>query len=89
MVAINLYNKKWISVNVDKKFSKLNIKMKICKYTLTKLLLDISVLEKDNFLPINEKNSKIKIIKDELKKVGEEIDNIKKEITLMNNYKLN
>ena len=67
----------------------LSTNMLICSYTVKKLLLKISELEQDTEAPLEAKLSEIKKIKDEITKVGTEIDSIKKEITLLNTYNVN
>jgi peptidoglycan hydrolase CwlO-like protein len=73
----------------DNRRTQLSANMLACSYTVKKLLLRISALEEDVETPIEEKFSQIKKIKDEITKVGTEIDSIKKEITLLNNYNVN
>jgi type I restriction-modification system DNA methylase subunit len=67
----------------------LSTNMLICSYTVKKLLLKIAELEQDVDAPLEAKLSEIKKIKDEITKVGTEIDSIKKEITLLNTYNVN
>ena len=67
----------------------LSTNMLICSYTVKKLLLKIAELEQDTDAPLEAKLSEIKKIKDEITKVGTEIDSIKKEITLLNTYNVN
>ncbi len=67
----------------------LSTNMLICSYTVKKLLLKIAELEQDTEAPLEAKLSEIKKIKDEITKVGTEIDSIKKEITLLNDYSVN
>ena len=64
-------------------------KMMTCSWTLRELLTRIGELENDKELSMNEKMVQIKIIKDEITKVGTEIASIKKEITLLNAYSVN
>jgi type I restriction-modification system DNA methylase subunit len=52
-------------------------------------LLKIAELEQDTEAPLEAKLSEIKKIKDEITKVGTEIDSIKREITLLNTYNVN
>lgn len=53
-------------------------------------LLDrITEIEKDNNTSDLEKLAKIKKIQEEITKVGTEIDNIKREIKLLNAYNVN
>jgi peptidoglycan hydrolase CwlO-like protein len=49
----------------------------------------IAEVENDTETPLEDKVSQIKKIKDEITKVGTEIDSIKKEITLLNAYNVN
>jgi len=63
--------------------------MLACKHTVKKLLRRIFDLEYDTQTSTEEKMSEIKKIKDEMIKVGAEIDKIKKEITLLGNYNVN
>lgn len=67
----------------------LTIKMKVCMHTLKSLLRQIKAIEADTQSPINDRILQIKKIQDELSKVGSEIDNIKKEIKLIQTYSLN
>jgi hypothetical protein len=56
---------------------------------LYSLIGKIKEIEEDSQTPTIEKISQIKKIREEMSKVGTEIDSIKKEITLLNKYKLN
>jgi hypothetical protein len=67
----------------------LNAKLVVCSHTIKSLLRQIKEIEVDAQLSANEKLSKIKMIRDELSKVGMEIDTVKKEITLLNTYNVN
>lgn len=67
----------------------LSANMLACRYTVKKLLISIVELEKDAEAPLETKIAEIKKIKDEITKVGTEIDSIKKEITLLNAYNVN
>lgn len=67
----------------------LSANMLVCSYTVKNLLTKIYALEADTEVPLEEKLSQIKKIKDEITKVGAEIDKIKKEITLLNSYNVN
>jgi type I restriction-modification system DNA methylase subunit len=67
----------------------LSTSMMVCNYTVRNLLSKIAALEASAQVPVEEKLSEIKKIKDEITKVGTEIDSIKKEITLLNSYNLN
>lgn len=73
----------------DQRRVQLSTNMLICSYTVKKLLLKIAELEQDTEAPLEAKLSEIKKIKDEITKVGTEIDSIKKEITLLNTYNVN
>ena len=64
-------------------------KMLVASFTVRDLLAKIAVLETTTELSLNEKLEQIKIIKDEITKVGVEIDSIKKEFTLLNAYSVN
>lgn len=64
-------------------------KMLVASFTVRDLLAKISVLETSTELSLNEKLEQIKIIKEEITKVGVEIDSIKREITLLNAYSVN
>ena len=67
----------------------LNAKLVVCSHTVKSLMVQISEIEADTQVPANEKLSKIKIIREELSKVGMEIDTVKKEIKLLNEYSIN
>ena len=67
----------------------LSANMMVCSYTVKTLLSKIAALELDTKLPVEEKFSQIKKIKEEITKVGTEIDSIKNEIILLNSYNLN
>jgi len=67
----------------------LSANMLACSYTVKNLLTKIYALEADTQAPLEEKLSEIKKIKDEITKVGTEIDSIKKEITLLNDHRVN
>lgn len=67
----------------------LEIRLVTAKETARSLLFRIQEIEKSDNATIIEKISEIKMIKEEISKVGTEIDSIKKEITLLNNYHLN
>ena len=69
--------------------SQLSAKMLICNYIVRDLLNKISEIEEDTEATITEKISKMKKIRDEITKVGTEIDNLKKEINLLNTYRVN
>ena len=75
-------------MNEDRRIQ-LSSNMLACKYTVKKLLRRIFDLELDTETSTEEKMSEIKKIKDEMTKVGAEIDKIKKEIRLLGNYNVN
>jgi hypothetical protein len=64
-------------------------RMLVCSDTLKNLLMRIAALEADKELSADEKLSQIKIVKEEITKVGTEIDSIKKEIKLLDAYSIN
>lgn len=78
----------WCNMS-DWRKDQLAAKMMTCSWTLRELLTRIGELENDKELSMNEKVVQIKIIKDEITKVGTEIASIKKEITLLNAYSVN
>ena len=57
--------------------------------TVRDLLRQIDDVEKDFDSSVSEKLAKIKKIKEEITKVGTEIDNIKREIRLLTTYNVN
>lgn len=67
----------------------LHARMIIARETLRSLRLQIQQIETSTKTPTNEKVLEITKIQTEISKVGMEIDSIKKEITLMNSYRLN
>ncbi len=67
----------------------LSANMLACSYTVKNLLARIYALEEDTQVSVEEKLSQIKKIREEITKVGMEIDSIKKEITLLNSYNVN
>lgn len=67
----------------------LTAKMLVCSYVVRGLLDKIRTLEADTDVPLEEKLSEIKKIREEMTKVGTEIDSIKKEITLLKSYSVN
>jgi hypothetical protein len=69
--------------------AQLSANMLACSYIVKKLLMRIAEVENDTETPLEDKVSQIKKIKDEITKVGTEIDSIKKEITLLNAYNVN
>lgn len=73
----------------DIRRDQLAAKMLVCSYIVRGLLDKIRTLEADTQVPPEEKFSEIKKIKEEMTKVGTEIDSIKKEITLLKSYSVN
>ena len=69
--------------------AQLSANMLACSYTVKKLLMRIAEIEGDTETSLDDRLSQIKKIKDEITKVGTEIDSIKKEITLLNAYNVN
>jgi hypothetical protein len=67
----------------------LSANMLACSYTVRNLLDKIHALEADDETSLEDKFSQIKKIREEMTKVGAEIDSIKKEITLLNTYNVN
>ena len=67
----------------------LTTKMLICSYTVKDLLAKIHALEADTETSMETKILEIKKIRNEITKVGTEIDNIKKEVKLLETYNLN
>lgn len=57
--------------------------------TIHSLLNKIEEIEKDQITSVADKRVKIKKIKEEITKVGMEIDNIKREYRLLNAYRVN
>lgn len=74
---------------IDVKARDLTTKMLTCKHTLQNLLKKIDGITDNIAMSIQEKTAQIKIIREEITKVGTEIDNIKKEITLLKSYNIN
>jgi len=68
---------------------KINEKLSEYKHQLLSLLEHIKTLEANSQLDVNIKLLKIKKIRDEINKVGQEIDTVKKEIMLLNAYQVN
>jgi hypothetical protein len=64
-------------------------KLLVATNTVKQLLLQIQEVENDSQTPINEKLSRIKKIREEIAKVGMEVDNLKKELMLSNTYRIN
>ena len=75
-------------MNKDIKHKCFLLKMKTYSFTLKNLLEQIQVIESDIDGDLNERLFQIKKIKEEITKVCTEIDNAKKELTLVN-YNVN
>ena len=69
--------------------SGLHARLGVAMHTVRSLLGRIQEIEDDTETSANEKLSEIKKIRDEITKVGTEIDSIKREITLLTAYSLN
>lgn len=67
----------------------LSAKLLIYTNTVRDLITQIKKIEGDVQAPVNEKLSKIKMIREEITKVGMEIDKLKKEIMLLGAYSIN
>lgn len=59
------------------------------KEKVSSLLKEIKEIEANTHLSFSDKNEKLKIIKAELNKIGEDIARIKKEINIKANFKIN
>jgi len=75
-------------MNDSRKIS-LSAKLLVCTHTVRDLITQIKKIEDDVQTPANEKLSKIKMIREEITKVGMEIDKLKKEIMLLGAYSIN
>lgn len=75
--------------NNDTRKITLNARLVVAKHTVQDLLAQIKEIEIDDQTDANEKLSQIKKIKEEITKVGTEIDSIKKELILLNTYSVN
>ena len=75
-------------MSFDRRIS-LNARVVVAKHTLRNLLGQIKEIEADTQADDNVKLFQIKKIKEEITKVGMEIDSIKREITLLNTYNVN
>jgi hypothetical protein len=64
-------------------------KMLIAVQTIKDLLAEISKIENDTQTPTIEKISKTKNIRQEISKVSLQIDNIKREITILTTHNIN
>jgi len=69
--------------------AQLTIQLKFCVDILKDLLNQIKCVENDTQESTNDKLLKIKKIREELSKVGTEIDSIKKEIKIIRTCSLN
>ncbi len=67
----------------------LTARMVVARHTLKNLISQIKEIEGDVQADVNAKLSQIKKIKEEITKVGMEIDSIKREIRLLNSYNVN
>lgn len=76
-------------MNDDARKIQLSAKMLVCSHTVKDLLAQIHAIEDDTETPPELKLEQIKKIRDEMTKVGTEIDSLKKEITLLNSYNVN
>lgn len=73
----------------DSRRISLSAKLLVCTHTVRSLITQIKEIEVDAKASVNEKLSKIKMIREEINKVGTEIDKLKKEIILLNTYSVN
>lgn len=73
----------------DTRHINLSARLLVYTHTVKDLLSQIKQIENDNVTDPNEKLSKIKMIREEINKVGIEIDNLKKEITMLRAYNVN
>lgn len=76
----------------DSRRISLSAKLLVCTHTVRSLITQIKEIEEievDAKASVNEKLSKIKMIREEINKVGTEIDKLKKEIILLNTYSVN
>lgn len=64
-------------------------RMLIAVHTAKNLIEEINKIEGDTQIPITERLSKIKKIREEMTKVSTEIDNIKREFTLLTAHNVN
>ena len=67
----------------------LSAKMLVCSYTVSDLLNKIRMLEEDTKMPLPDKLVEIKKIRNEIEKVGTEIDGIKRSLRLLEMYNIN
>jgi hypothetical protein len=75
-------------VNKDRKENLTN-RMVIASHLVKSLLSQIKEIETNEKTSANEKLSQIKKIREEISKVGTEIDSVKKEINLLTTYNVN
>ncbi len=67
----------------------LGTKLSVAYQTIKELMRQLQQIEANTQIPANQRLEEIKKIKAELDKVGKEIDSIKREITLLNAYRIN
>ncbi len=67
----------------------LSTRMLVAAHTARNLIEQIKKIEEDIQVPAIEKLSQIKKIREEITKVGAEIDDIKKSIMLLNTHNVN
>lgn len=67
----------------------LTVKLTIAMSTIKNLMEQIKEIENNLQMPAIQKLSEIKKIRSELDKVGIEIDSMKKEIKILNTYRVN
>jgi len=72
----------------QRKFS-LSVRMTVCNHIARDLLSKICDIENDTKTSTDEKIEQMKKIRDEIMKVSDEIDNIKKEIKLISDCSIN
>lgn len=61
----------------------------ICRQNIQELLQQIATIEIDTQTSTEDKIGQIQKIREELKKIGEEVDKIKQNITLLEAYEVN
>lgn len=71
------------------KMATLEAELTRCTSTIKLLLCKIYEIENDEQSPITVRKEKLKIIREEINKVGMEIDKVRKEINLHGNYNVN
>lgn len=64
-------------------------KLMIAANSIKELVEQIKEIENDQTITPTEKLAQIKNIREEIKKVGTEIDNLKKEVTFLSSNQLN